>query len=140
MVALRTAVVVSFSLSAPVGGLMVAPLVLERPFETVGPTYDVYERHEDRKLSQLGLAGKRLFRLSCADCHGPSAQGTQRGVNLMAKAYHRDRFGKREFHEAVRGDGRTAAIYGHSFTEFSFNNVERLERYIRELQKPLSFR
>ena len=143
MAALRTAIVMTASLSAPVGLVAGMPMVLDGPLQTGGPVIAVEEQYERRTLSQLALAGKRLFHDRCADCHGEGAIGSAKGVNLLRETYHRERFSKRDFHDTLRPQViRQASIVRlpHEFPELHFNQIEQLERYVRELQSPLDFR
>ena len=143
MAALRTAIVMTASLSAPVGLVAGVPMVLDGPLETGGPVIAVEEQYERRTLSQLAMAGKRLFHDRCADCHGEGAVGSTKGVNLLQEAFHRNRFSKRDFHDTLRPPVvRQATIVSmpHQFPDLQFNQIERLERYVRELQSPLKFR
>ncbi|MEM9059495.1 MAG: cytochrome c [Pseudomonadota bacterium] len=142
MAELRTALVTTASLAAP--AIVLAPvLLLERPFDTDGPSIEMERHHERQRYSQLAIAGMRLYRSSCMDCHGEKAVGTQRGPSLVKQIYHRASFSKRAFHEAVtqgapQQNWRMGDMPG--FSKFSFNQLEQLERYIRELQRPIDFR
>ena len=142
MAALRTAIVMTASLSAPIGLVTVAPMVMEGPYKTGGPAVEITQQQERMKLSQLGYAGKRLYLKNCVECHGEEAKGAQRGVSLVSQSYHRENFSKRAFHSAVRPENmeQLASIdSSHVFPGLSFNQVEQLERYIRELQNPFDF-
>lgn len=135
--------IMTASLSAPAGMVVLAPMVLKGPLETGAPDKEIMQRHERRKLSQLALAGQRLFKKNCVECHGDSAAGTSRGTNLVQKAFHKENFNKRAFHRALRSDDSTqttSVTLTHTFPKLKFNDIERLERYIRELQKPFDFR
>ncbi len=143
MAALRTAIVMTASMSAPVGLVALAPMVLEGPLETGGPVIAVEEQYERRTLSQLAIAGQQLFRRECVECHGEGAGGSPKGANLLLTAFHSENFDKRAFHNALRtrgADQTISASLPHQFPKLNFNQIERLERYIRELQKPINFR
>lgn len=143
MAELKTALLVTASLTAPVSLVTFAPLVLEQPLANGDPVASVVEQHENRTLSNLGVAGRNLFRTQCADCHGTAAVGTPRGPDLIQETYHLAAFGKQSFHAAVRnGIVRQpgSLTVTHQFADLSFNDVERLERYVRELQNPFDYR
>ena len=133
---------VSASISAPIGLVAVAPMIADGPLKTGEPAVEVAVQHERRQLSQLGYAGKMLFRQNCVECHGEEAKGSRRGTSLVTATFHRENFDKRSFHRAVReGESQQVASLGmeHAFSDLSFNQVEQLERYLRELQKPFDF-
>ena len=143
MAELKTAVLMTVSLSAPVSMVAVAPMVLEQPLANGDPDAAIIEQHENRTLSNLAIAGRNLFQTMCTDCHGHGADGTERGPNLTATEYHRKGFDKKTFHAAVRAGvvRRPGALtVSHQFPKLSFNEVERLERYVRELQTPFDYR
>ena len=146
MVEVRTALIMTGSLSAPVAIVGLSPMILPQHLSTDAPIAEiaaVMEKHERLQFSQLGIAGLRLFRDNCASCHGDHAKGTSRGPALVRKAYHRESFGKQAFHYAVKHGARQQKwSMGDmpGFPKLSFNQIEKLERYVRELQKPVSFR
>ncbi len=143
MAVLRSALVMTTSLSAPVGLVVVAPMVLEGPLKTDGPVSEVIQQHERRTLSQLGLAGRTLFRQNCVECHGEGAIGSDKATSLLHSTFHRESFDKRAFHRSLRISEpvQTASVsIVHAFPDLSFNEIERMERYVRELQKPFDFR
>lgn len=143
MAELKMAVVMAASLSAPITLVSVAPMMLDQPLATGDPVEVVMEKYEKRTLSNLAIYGRNLYQESCVDCHGMGAAGTQRGPDLIQPAYHRSAFGKRSFHAAVKAgvvEKPSSLTITHQFPELSFNQVERLERYIRELQQPMAFR
>lgn len=143
MAEFKTAIMVTASLSAPVSMVTLAPLVLDQPLANGDPVAAVIEQHENRTLSNLGIAGRNLFQTMCTDCHGHGADGTERGPNLTAAEYHRQSYGKKSFHAAVKAGlvrQPGALRVSHQFPKLSFNELERLERYVRELQTPFNYR
>lgn len=144
MAEIRTAIVMAASLSAPVGIVATAPMVMEQPLATGESSDEVLQRHETMRFSQIAISGQRIFRTECADCHGDDASGTQRGPDLLSPAGTPARGNeKRMFHHAVaNGVPQQNWAMGDmpAFPRLSFNQIERLERYVRELKYPLSLR
>lgn len=137
------AVVMVASLSAPITLVTVSPMLLAQPLATGDPVEVVLEKYEKRTLSNLAIHGRNLYQAHCVECHGAGARGRAQGPDLMHPAYHRDAFGKRSFHAAVRSGAvsrPSRLTISHQFQGLSFNQVERLERYVRELQNPQAFR
>lgn len=143
MVELRTALVVTASVSLPVSIIGVAPTMFEQPLATGGPARDTLEHHERMKFTPLGIAGRDIYVEQCAMCHGRKGNGTKRGPSLLLETYNRTNLGKQSFHYAVSyGVPQQRWAYGDmpAFPRMSFNQVEMVERFVRELQSPLSFR
>ena len=142
MAEIRTALVMVASLSAPVAIVGTAPMLMDQPLATEGPSVDVMARHEMMKFTQMGISGLRLFRANCANCHGEDASGTHRGPDLLSVLGTHDRGqSKRIFHHAVgKGVPQQNWAMGDmpAFPRLSFNQIERLERYVRELKYPVS--
>ncbi|MEL7468588.1 MAG: cytochrome c [Pseudomonadota bacterium] len=143
MTELRAALITTASLAAPV--IVIAPMMaLDGPYETGdGPSLDMERHHERQMFSQLAIAGMRTYRASCMECHGERAVGTGRGPSLLDPIYHRRALPKREFHAAVSSgtpqqNWRMGDMPG--FSKLSFNQIEQIERYVRELQRPIDFR
>ncbi len=130
-VAIRTALVLSAALIAPA-------IVLPPPLGT-GPAPGKWKPAETRYLSQLAVAGKRVFEGHCADCHGYQALGSPRGPSLQDRVYWRDLLDKRTFHSAITDGVRAYRwTYGDMppVEGLSFNQIETVARYIHELQQP----
>ena len=144
MAEIRTAIVMAASLSAPVGIVATAPMVMDQPLATGEPSDEIVQRQETMRFSQIAISGQRIFRAECADCHGEDASGTHRGPDLLSSADSPGRRNeKRMFHHAVaNGLPQQNWAMGDmpAFPRLSFNQIERLERYVRELKYPLSLR
>lgn len=146
MVELRTAMIMTGSLSAPVAIVGLAPMILPQHLATDTPDIELAQieaKHERLQFSQLGIAGLRLFQEKCSGCHGTHGVGSSRGPALIDKSYFRASFSKQAFHYAVKhGVRQQKWSFGDmpAFPNLKFNQIERLERYLREVQKPLDFR
>ena len=134
MPVIRNALIISAIVSAPVVPAMVfTPPLLSEP----NPEHRALL--ERRNLSQLAYAGMQLFTQHCADCHGAQARGTVAGPNLHADAYHPGNLSRQDFHHAVT-QGMPALRGGSGGKpgnkDLSFNQIELIARYVRELQRP----
>lgn len=134
MVAIRTALLVS--------GALVAPTIVLPPPLSTGTGPGTWQPAETRYLSQLAVAGKRLFERHCTECHGYQALGSATGPSLQRRDYWSDRLDKRSFHRAV-AEGVVAYrwTYGDmpAMADLSFNDIELLARYVHEMQQPEKF-
>lgn len=127
----RNTLILSAAVTAPA---MVAPPIL---FSEPNPGHR--EKLERRSLSQLAYAGKRLFIRHCADCHGQEGRGTIAGPSLHDDAYKPKNLSRKEFHQAVtRGVKAQRWSFGDmpATRSLSFNEIEMIGRYVRELQLP----
>ena len=144
MAEIRTAIVMAASLSAPVGMVATAPMLMDQPLATGEPSEEILQRHETMRFSQIAISGQRIFRAKCADCHGEDASGTRRGPDLVSPAGSSGRSNdKRMFHHAVtQGVPQQNWAMGDmpAFPRLSFNQIERIERYVRELRYPVRLR
>lgn len=129
MAVIRNSVVAVSVLAAPAA---FAP----PPFHTTPGSQDkiIAER---RTYSQLGTAGKRLFRQNCKTCHGAAGFGSSSGPNLHSPAYPLRRLSGAQFHATLTRDAEVTATSGpvHAFADLSFNEIELIGRFIRETRK-----
>ncbi|MDP3768253.1 MAG: cytochrome c, partial [Dehalococcoidia bacterium] len=84
------------------------------------------------------LAGKRVFDLSCARCHGENAAGTAAGPSLVHSVYRPALHADIAFELAVR---RGVRAHHGRFSDMPPQpavpqaEVARITRYVRELQR-----
>ncbi len=106
------------------------------PFHTTPGSQDkvIVER---RAYSQLGTAGKRLFRQNCTTCHGAEGFGSNSGPNLHSADYPLRRLSGAQFHATLTQEAELPATSGqvHAFADLSFNEIELIGRFIRETRK-----
>ena len=117
-------------------------MMFDQPLRTEGPVAAVEQSYENKQFTQLAIAGMRLYRSMCVECHGADAKGTGDGPNLLRAQYHAKRFGKTAFHAAVKGgvpQQKWAMGDMPGFPDLDFNQIEQVERYVRELQRPVDF-
>lgn len=126
----RTAVVVSAGLTVPT--ILYAP----KPLYS-GPGTASTEEYDYKVLSQLAKSGFTIYERHCQDCHGDRGYGTDRGPNLHHRVYSAGKLSQQEFHEAVvHGVKANKWTYGDMpATRLSFNEIERVARYVREVRR-----
>lgn len=127
---LRATVVVMTAVTVPTAFLAPAPL-------KTGDGDAHITRIERLNHSMLGIAGKRTYARHCAGCHGNKGVGTELGPPLLHPIYFRSNLSRRDFHAAVQnGKSQQHWRFGDmpGFRAMSFNEVERLARYVYELQ------
>ena len=138
MPVVRNLFIVSAVVSAPVG-----PALVFTPPLYSAPNPEHRESLEKRNLTQLAFAGKILFSEHCAACHGLEGQGTIAGPSLHHDIYKLDNLSRKAFHRAVT-EGVPAQNWSFgdmpASAALSFNDVEKIARYIRELQYPSRYR
>lgn len=89
-------------------------------------------------LSADALAGKRVFDLSCAGCHGENAAGTAAGPSLVHPVYRPALHADIAFELAVR---RGVRAHHGRFEDMPPQpavpqaEVAQITRYVRELQR-----
>ena len=141
MAALRTAVIMAGSLSAPVAIVSAVPMMMDQPLATAGPDEEVTQRQSTLRFSQIAISGQHLFRANCADCHGEDASGTDRGPDLRPAVKNGGRSNRKQmFHSAItNGMSQQNWAMGDmpAFPRLSFNQIEQIERYVRELKFPI---
>ena len=89
-------------------------------------------------LSPAAEDGKVAFDAHCAACHGLNAAGTDKGPTFLLRVYHPGHHADQSFLIAVlRGARQHHWRFGDmkSVPEVDAATVERIVRYIRELQK-----
>ncbi len=82
--------------------------------------------------------GENLFNKTCAGCHGPGAQGTDRGPTFISKIYEPSHHGDSAFHLAVkRGVQKHHWNFGNmpKISGVSKNEVDQIIGYIRWIQR-----
>ena len=122
-------------LSAVVTG----PALVAPPLLYSEPNPEHRERLERRSLSQLAYAGKGLFMRYCAECHGEDGRGTIAGPSLHLDVYKPKNLSRKAFHQAVtRGVKAQRWSFGDmpATKSLSFNDIEMIARYVREMQLP----
>ena len=129
MASLRAVALVTASLTAPT-------LVLE-PHLRSGPDRGQLQEYEERRLSQLGVAGSRVYNENCMSCHGDKGVGTSQAPSLRVVAGGRKAYQAKSFHNAVRGgNGTSGSKHGTMLTaSLSFNDIEKVARYVREIDR-----
>ncbi len=89
-------------------------------------------------LSEVALAGEKLFNANCSACHGIGATGTGQGPPLLNRIYHPGHHPDFTFRNAVRQGvrqhhwrfGNMAPLPG-----VSGDDVEKIICYVREIQR-----
>ncbi|MFK7941538.1 MAG: cytochrome c [Paracoccaceae bacterium] len=125
----------TFLLSAVVS----APALVSPPVLYSEPNPGHREQLALRKLSQLAFAGRHLFARHCADCHGEDGRGTIAGPSLHHEVYKPENLSREAFHQAVtRGVKAQRWAFGDmpAVRQLSFNDIELIARYVREIQLP----
>lgn len=135
MSAFKTALAVTATLSVPV-----AMSRLPGPLESGPETADlrVIERHQ---LTQLGFAGREVYRQHCQSCHGAGGQGTTQGPSLLNKTYRSRDFSAQAIHSTIQ-NGVEARLWDYGdmpALDLSFNDIELVARYVRELRDPARY-
>lgn len=126
-------------LSAAVTG----PALVAPPILSSAPNPDHRAKMERRQLSQLAYAGKGLFAKYCVDCHGQQGQGTIAGPSLHHEAYKPRNLSRKAFHQAVtQGVKAQRWSFGDmpATKSLTFNDIEMIARYVREIQSPGRYR
>ena len=135
MSAIKAALAVTATLSVPVA-MSNLPGPLTSGPETADPR--IIERH---RFTQLGFAGREVYRAQCEACHGPEGKGSIKGPSLLHNAYDPKKLSPRGFHSAV-SNGVQARLWDYGdmpAIEISFNDIELVARYVRELRDPSRF-
>lgn len=129
MAGVRAAILVSATITAPT-------LVFEPHLSsTANPA--AIEKHEKKRLSQMAQAGLGVFQDNCEGCHGAKAVGTPLGPSLWQKKFQHGHRVQKEFHLALTdgGDQAGGMHRGLPASELSFNEVEQVARYVREVRR-----
>lgn len=120
-----------------------APAVVAPPILYFEPDPDHREKMERQSLSQLAYAGKGLYENHCADCHGEEGHGTIAGPSLHDEAYRPKNLTRKAFHQAVtRGVPAQRWTFGDmpANRKLGFNDIEKIARYVREIQAPARYK
>lgn len=125
-----------------VSAALAVPTLMATPHLASTPDADGARRYEARKFSQLAVAGMQLYIAHCEECHGRNAAGTDIGPSLHHKVYQRANLGQRGFHEAIsNGVAEQRWSYGDMpKTNLTFNEIEQVSRYVRDVQRGVTFR
>lgn len=89
-------------------------------------------------LSQTASIGKKAFDTNCAQCHGPSAAGSDKGPPLVHDIYNPGHHGDAAFVYAVkRGTRQHHWYFGNMqpVPRVSDADIAAIIRYVRELQQ-----
>lgn len=129
MPGVRAAILLSATIAAPT-------LVFE-PHLSSTANPNVIRDHELKRLSQLAQAGSMIFESDCLGCHGAKGAGSPLGPSLRQEKFERGNHNNKEFHLALfEGGGEMAGIHqGLPAAELSFNEVEQVARYVREVSR-----
>ena len=133
MAVIRTTLALTAALTLP-------QAILPPPLETgPAPGGAIYPKRET--LSQLAIAGKELYQIRCSGCHGNDAKGSPAGPSLLHPVYRS--VTRRDFHRAI-SEGVPAQRWHFgdmpASPDLSFNDIEFIARYVRELQSPNKLR
>lgn len=113
-------------------GLLVSNMVAS-PREQDGGT----PRLRMPELSRGAAAGKRAFDANCAQCHGPSGTGSDKGPPLIHPIYNPGHHGDGSFFRAVReGVRRHHWTFGDmpAQPQVTKRQIEDIVAYVREVQ------
>lgn len=127
---------------AVTAALTVPQAFLTPPLST-GPSDQPPSYVERRNFTPLAQAGKQLYDQQCAECHGGDGGGTLTGPSLKHRAYLGQNLSRQDFHRAVaEGVPATRWTFGDmpGNPHLSFNDIELIARYVREVQNPNKFR
>lgn len=119
-------------------GLLAAPTAFVTPPLYAPVSAESLRVQEERNHSPLGLAGKRLYETSCAACHGAKGRGGADGPSLLAPSAAAQLSGA-VFHTAAAGEAKVQRASRRS-SGTSFNELELIARYLREVRDPPRFR
>ncbi len=129
MAIVRTTLIMSAAIAAPT-------MLLQQPLKSgpggQEPNYAV------RRLSPMAVAGHALYRQHCVACHGLEAVGSEKAPSLAIGGGPAAKFDKMTFHLAVR-EGRPGRGHGTGpmpAFDLSFNQIELIGRYVREVAGP----
>ena len=116
-----------------VGPAVVAPMLAITPPLASDPELSGIRRTYavEMKMSGPALAGRRTFTENCGACHGDEGHGTATGPALDPASSGFAGVDRRTFHMAVT-DGRVREHSGVAAA--GFNEIERMAKYLRELQ------
>lgn len=120
--------------AAAIGAALIATKLMEEPASEQGFTVEV----TPAQLSDAGMAGEALFKANCAACHGLSAAGTKLGPPLVHDIYNPGHHSDQAFYLAA-----AVGVRAHHWNygdmpaqpQVSRDEVERIVRYVRELQE-----
>lgn len=118
-----------------VSALVAAPTLFGAPPLKTEPGPAVTEHRERLFLSQLGIAGKRLYVDHCAACHGYRGDGSADGPALVRTLARMGSRTDAAFHSVVHADGDAGAHAAHPVAAVSFNDAELIARYMREMRR-----
>lgn len=115
------------------------PAIVSPPILYSEPNPEHRAKLDRNNLSQLAYAGKVLFARHCTECHGDDARGTIAGPSLHLDVYRPGNMSRKAFHQAVTQGVRAQRwSFGDmpATRELSFNEIEMIARYVREIQNP----
>ena len=117
--------------------LIAANLIFENPLGVPpGEGGATYVRA--RNLSEPALAGMMSYGDHCSSCHGADAEGGEGAPGLIDRPYAKDFRDSRLFHSEVGQDipaHRDLMAPGGDDAAFSFNKVELMSKFLREMNR-----
>lgn len=125
-----------------VSAVLAAPTLMSTPYLATSPETSQPRQYDPRRFSQLAVAGMQIYKSRCAECHGDNAAGTDKGPSLHHKVYHASTLGQRGFHQAVSNGvaERRWAFGDMPGSTLNFNEIEQVARYVRDVQRGISYR
>ncbi|MEM9139243.1 MAG: cytochrome c [Pseudomonadota bacterium] len=125
-----------------VSAVLAAPTLMSTPYLATSTETSVQRRFDPNRFPQLGIAGMHIYNAQCAECHGDDGAGTEQGPSLHHKVYHASKLGQRGFHAAVsNGVAQQRWEFGAMpGAALSFNEIEQVARYVRDMQRGVRYR
>lgn len=118
-----------------VAASLAAPTFIFEPHLKSSVNREAIEQHEMGMLSQLAQAGAEIYKADCMGCHGEKGVGTGLGPTLWRAEYRNGGRVQKRFHMAVKegNDKQGGTHRGLPATKLSFNDLETVARYVREV-------
>lgn len=122
--------------SLAVAAVITAPAFVFEPHLRSTPNPEKISEYERKRLSQLAQAGADIYDTTCQSCHGQKGFGSNIAPALDRDIFHRGDRIQKEFHMAITdgGDGQGGVHGGLPAAGLSFNDIEVVARYVREVR------